>query len=113
MEIDYLTGDDAYKSAWMSHRRERIGVLACNLRSARGLLAAAREKAASLSAPWRRRLRERELGLRCLRPPGDADAGDARWSSGGAAPRRRPPPRVTRSLSSSQRRPTTRITITL
>ena len=57
VEIDYLTGDDAYKSAWMSHRRERIGVLACNLRSARGLFAAAREKAAILSAPWRQRRR--------------------------------------------------------
>ena len=60
VEIDYLTGDDAYKSAWMSHRRERIGVLACNLRSAQGVLMAAKEKAASLSAPWRRRLRRPE-----------------------------------------------------
>ena len=60
VEIDYLTGDDAYKSAWMSHRRERIGVLACNLRSAHGLLAAAKEKAASLSAPLRRRMHRQE-----------------------------------------------------
>ena len=60
VEIDYLTGDDTYKSAWMSHRRERIGLLACNLRSARGVLAAAKEKAASLSAPLRQRLRRGE-----------------------------------------------------
>ena len=60
VEIDYLTGDDTYKSAWMSHRRERIGVLACNLRSVAGLAAAAREKAATLSAPLRQRLRKPE-----------------------------------------------------
>ena len=27
-EVDYLTGDDAYKRDWMSHRRERVGVRA-------------------------------------------------------------------------------------
>ncbi|MCK9686357.1 GNAT family N-acetyltransferase [Scleromatobacter humisilvae] len=58
VEIDYLTGDDPYKSAWMSDRRERIGVLACNPRSPRGAWAAAREMAGSLSAPLRQRLRE-------------------------------------------------------
>ncbi|MFI4928424.1 MAG: GNAT family N-acetyltransferase [Burkholderiales bacterium] len=58
VEIDYLTGDDPYKSAWMTHRRERIGVLACNLRSSRGVWSAAREMAGSLSAPLRQRLRE-------------------------------------------------------
>ena len=26
--VDYLTGDDAYKRDWMSHRRERVGVRA-------------------------------------------------------------------------------------
>jgi hypothetical protein len=58
VEIDYLTGDDAYKSAWMSHRRERIGVMACNLRSPRGVWTAAREMAGSLSAPLRHRPRD-------------------------------------------------------
>jgi hypothetical protein len=29
-EIDYLSGDDAYKKDWMSHRRERWGLLAMN-----------------------------------------------------------------------------------
>lgn len=29
-EVDYLTGDDAYKENWMSHRRERWGIMAFN-----------------------------------------------------------------------------------
>ncbi len=41
-EVDYLTGDDAYKQDWMSHRRERIGLVAFNPRTLRGLAAAAR-----------------------------------------------------------------------
>jgi hypothetical protein len=28
--VDYLTGDDAYKKDWMSHRRERVGLVAFN-----------------------------------------------------------------------------------
>lgn len=35
-EVDYLTGDDAYKKDWMSHRRERWGVVAYNLRTVNG-----------------------------------------------------------------------------
>jgi CelD/BcsL family acetyltransferase involved in cellulose biosynthesis len=41
-EVDYLTGDDAYKRDWMSDRRERWGMIAFNLRTPRGLLAAGR-----------------------------------------------------------------------
>lgn len=41
-EVDYLTGDDAYKRDWMSHRRERLGIVAFNPKSWRGILAAAR-----------------------------------------------------------------------
>ena len=41
-EVDYLTGDDAYKKDWMSDRRERWGLVAFNLRSPYGLLAASR-----------------------------------------------------------------------
>ncbi len=41
-EIDYLSGDDAYKKAWVSHRRERVGVVAYNPRSLSGLLGLAR-----------------------------------------------------------------------
>jgi hypothetical protein len=48
IEVDYLTGDDPYKATWMSHRRERIGLMACNLRSVRGLARAAYEAAGSL-----------------------------------------------------------------
>lgn len=40
--VDYLTGDDAYKRDWMSHRRERWGILAFNTRHARGLVGAMR-----------------------------------------------------------------------
>lgn len=41
-EVDYLTGDDAYKRDWMSDRRERWGIVAFNLRTPLGLLAAGR-----------------------------------------------------------------------
>jgi hypothetical protein len=40
--VDYLSGDDAYKRDWMSLRRERWGIMAFNLRTPRGALAAAR-----------------------------------------------------------------------
>jgi hypothetical protein len=53
IEIDYLTGDDNYKRGWMTHRRERMGLLTCNLRSPRGLAIAATELAGELSKLWR------------------------------------------------------------
>ncbi len=31
--VDYLTGDDAYKRDWMSHRRERVGIRALSHKS--------------------------------------------------------------------------------
>lgn len=34
--VDYLTGDDAYKRDWMSHRRERWGIVAFNPRTPKG-----------------------------------------------------------------------------
>lgn len=37
-EIDYLVGDDAYKKEWMSHRRERWGIVAFNPWSINGML---------------------------------------------------------------------------
>ncbi len=43
IEVDYLSGDDAYKRDWMSHRRERVGIIACSLSSATGILRAAYE----------------------------------------------------------------------
>ncbi len=39
-EIDYLTGDEAYKRDWMTHRRERWGIVAFHPRSLRGIWAA-------------------------------------------------------------------------
>lgn len=56
-EIDYLTGDDPYKRNWMNERRERIGLVACNPRSLRGLVLAAGELAGEISRPWRRLIR--------------------------------------------------------
>lgn len=47
-EIDYLTGDDAYKKDWMSHRRERLGLVAYNPGSFWGLACMARHIAGKL-----------------------------------------------------------------
>lgn len=55
-EVDYLMGDDAYKRDWMSHRRERRGLRAFNPHTWRGLLGAAREAAAQVLRPLRRRV---------------------------------------------------------
>ena len=40
-EVDFLSGDDPYKQDWMSHRRERWGIAAFNLRTLPGLSLAA------------------------------------------------------------------------
>jgi CelD/BcsL family acetyltransferase involved in cellulose biosynthesis len=40
-EVDFLSGDDPYKQDWMSHRRERWGIAAFNLRTLPGLALAA------------------------------------------------------------------------
>lgn len=42
-EVDYLTGDDDYKKAWMSHRRERWGLVAYDSLTPGGALLRARE----------------------------------------------------------------------
>ena len=41
-EIDYPTGDDAYKQSWMTQRRQRTGILACNQRRPAGCLSVLR-----------------------------------------------------------------------
>lgn len=46
-EVDYLTGDDAYKKDWMSDRRERWGIVAYKYYSFYGLLGAVRHVAAA------------------------------------------------------------------
>jgi hypothetical protein len=53
-EVDYLSGDDAYKADWMALRRERVGLEAFDVRRPAGLLAAARQ----LAAAWWHRLRK-------------------------------------------------------
>ncbi len=37
--VDYLSGDDAYKKEWMSHRRERWGIIIFNTSNFQGFLA--------------------------------------------------------------------------
>jgi CelD/BcsL family acetyltransferase involved in cellulose biosynthesis len=56
-EVDYLTGDDAYKRDWMSHSRPRCGIIAFNLRSVRGIAAAALHLGGGLLKTGWRRLR--------------------------------------------------------
>lgn len=42
-EIDYLIGDEPYKAAWMSDRRERWGIVAYNPKTVGGLVSLSRE----------------------------------------------------------------------
>jgi CelD/BcsL family acetyltransferase involved in cellulose biosynthesis len=54
-EVDFLSGDDAYKADWMDCRRERVGLLAFDQRHWRGWLAMARHQLRKLRRAWSRR----------------------------------------------------------
>lgn len=56
-EVDYLIGDDPYKKNWMSHRRERWGLVARNRRSWLGFSLWLADTAKSLLKPIVQRLR--------------------------------------------------------
>jgi hypothetical protein len=56
-ELDFLTGDDAYKRDWVSDRRELHGLLAFNTHTARGLAAASRHMGGHYLAGLARRVR--------------------------------------------------------
>ncbi|HEY8708580.1 MAG TPA: GNAT family N-acetyltransferase, partial [Burkholderiaceae bacterium] len=55
VEVDFLSGDDPYKKSWMMQRRERVGLIACNLRLLPGLIAAASEFVGQATARLRAR----------------------------------------------------------
>ena len=44
-EVDYLTGDDVYKQSWMTHRRERWGLVAYDPMTVGGAAGLVREAA--------------------------------------------------------------------
>lgn len=57
--VDYLCGDDAYKRDWMSHRRERWGIMAFNPHTLGGLLSAARHVGGHAIKSWVKKLRDK------------------------------------------------------
>ena len=71
VEVDYLTGDDGYKVDWMSHRRERVGVVAFRRLSLRGLLSYGRHAAGR----WWRSMRKPAPTAPAAPAPADAADG--------------------------------------
>ncbi|MGM9479725.1 GNAT family N-acetyltransferase [Roseateles sp. NT4] len=52
-EVDYLIGDDSYKKTWMSHRRERFGLVAYDPTTLRGLFGLLRQAGGNAWRRWR------------------------------------------------------------
>ena len=65
-EIDYLSGDDRYKSDWMSHRRERWGIMAFNPRTLHGFVEMLRHVGGrTVKNAWRgRRISQGQTGTK-------------------------------------------------
>jgi len=82
VEVDYLTGDDAYKRSWMRERRERVGLLACNPRTLHGLAVAGAERARDVLRP----LLRRKPGTAAAPGPSSPATGAAPASPGPASP---------------------------
>ncbi|CAN5396846.1 hypothetical protein BH11PSE9_BH11PSE9_01590 [soil metagenome] len=57
-EVDYLIGDDPYKKAWMTQRRERWGIIAYNPGTLAGRLGFWREGLSRRAKPWLSRVAE-------------------------------------------------------
>ncbi len=68
-EVDYLIGEDNYKRIWMSHRRERRGIIAYNPRSLPGLAGLARERAGRLVKAARAKWQSIRQGDGASAPP--------------------------------------------
>ena len=60
-EVDFLIGDDEYKKEWMSHRRERWGIVAYNPRTFFGLAKIVVETVANIGRPIRKWLMDTEF----------------------------------------------------
>lgn len=58
-EVDFLSGDDAYKADWMAGRRERITLLAMDVWTVAGLRCAAEQVARQALRPLADRIRSR------------------------------------------------------
>jgi CelD/BcsL family acetyltransferase involved in cellulose biosynthesis len=82
-EVDYLTGDDAYKADWMSHRRERMGLVAFDPRTLQGLASAARHFGARW---WRQRKAAARAGAQPTASPAEDTPDDRVPAATGTSP---------------------------
>ncbi len=63
-EVDFLIGDDAYKKNWMSHRRERWGIVAYNPKTLGGIFELSKEALARTLKPVVARVRAPMIQIR-------------------------------------------------